>query len=187
MANIKVSQATIDKIKAMGMTAALKKAGGASPEMREGLKRMYGAKRVSAAGGSSSKPVTKSADAARSSASKGSVYKSADAARSAMPGKGPAARISTAKPKANTTSNPFTALHNVASPYGNKSQKWVNPLDAVQRKIGTPSPADIAAAKVKKPVTKEQKIAKVSAINAKRAGISVAEYNNRLAKAKKSK
>jgi len=43
---IRVSQATIDKIKAMGMTAALKKSAGASPEMKEALTRMYGARRV---------------------------------------------------------------------------------------------------------------------------------------------
>jgi hypothetical protein len=45
----KVSQATIDKIKAMGMKKALAGAGSASAEMREGLKRMYGSKRVGAA------------------------------------------------------------------------------------------------------------------------------------------
>ena len=45
----KVSQATIDKIKAMGMKKALAGAGGASAEMREGLKRLYGAKRVGVA------------------------------------------------------------------------------------------------------------------------------------------
>ena len=49
----KVSQATIDKIKKMGMTKALKKASGANPEMKEALTRMYGARRVAAA----SKPV----------------------------------------------------------------------------------------------------------------------------------
>ena len=78
----KVSQATIDKIKAMGMKKALAGAANASPEMREGLKRMYGAKRVSAAGGSS-KPAARSADEARASASRGTTYKSADAARAA--------------------------------------------------------------------------------------------------------
>ena len=79
----KVSQATINKIKAMGMTKALKGAANASPEMREGLKRLYGAKRVSAA--APSKPVAKSPDAARSSAMKPSkpVARSADAARAA--------------------------------------------------------------------------------------------------------
>jgi len=77
----KVSQATIDKIKAMGMTKALKSASSASPEMREGLKRLYGAKRVAAA--APSKPAARSADAARSGAMKPSkpMAKSADAAR----------------------------------------------------------------------------------------------------------
>ena len=111
----KVSQATINKIKAMGMTKALKGAATASPEMREALKRMYGASRVSAAGGSS-KPAAKSADAARAAATKptssgggkyvgsrfvpntpapkkpsasGVVYKSADAARAAATNKKP--------------------------------------------------------------------------------------------------
>jgi hypothetical protein len=49
----KVSQATIDKIKSMGMSAALKGASGASAEMQEGLRRMYGASRVKAAMGTS--------------------------------------------------------------------------------------------------------------------------------------
>ena len=91
MAKIKVSQATIDKIKTMGMTKALKGASNASPEMREALTRMYGARRVSAAGGSS-KPAARSADAARAGAMKpkGTTYKSADAARAAAskPAKG---------------------------------------------------------------------------------------------------
>lgn len=84
MAKVKVSQATIDKIKAMGMTKALKSAPKANPEMKEALTRMYGARRVAAA--MPSKPVAKSADAARANASKssGAKYKSADAARSSM-------------------------------------------------------------------------------------------------------
>ena len=47
-APIKVSQATIDRIKADGMTNALKKAvmGKASAAYVEGVKRMYGTKRV---------------------------------------------------------------------------------------------------------------------------------------------
>lgn len=75
----KVSQSTIDKIKSMGMKKALAGAANASPEMREGLKRLYGAKRVAAA--APSKPVAKSADAARSAATAGAKYKSADSAR----------------------------------------------------------------------------------------------------------
>lgn len=75
----KVSQATIDKIKSMGMKKALAGAATASPEMREGLKRMYGAGRVAAA--KSTAPKYKSADAARSGATGGAKYKSADSAR----------------------------------------------------------------------------------------------------------
>ena len=46
-----VSQAVIDKIKSDGMTAALAKAGkgGVGAAYMEGVKRMYGAKRVAAA------------------------------------------------------------------------------------------------------------------------------------------
>ena len=46
-----VSQAMIDRIKSDGMTAALKKAGtgAVSASYMEGVKRMYGAKRLAAA------------------------------------------------------------------------------------------------------------------------------------------
>lgn len=105
----KVSQATIDKIKAMGMTKALKGAANASPEMREGLKRLYGAKRVAAA--LPSKPAAKSADEARANAmkpAKGAVYKSADAARSAAskPAKPVAKSADAARMGANTVMAP---------------------------------------------------------------------------------
>jgi len=62
-AGLKVSQATITKIKDMGMSAALKKAGtSANAEFVEGVKRMYGARRLSAArsAGSAKKPKTSS-------------------------------------------------------------------------------------------------------------------------------
>lgn len=96
---VKVSQATIDKIKKMGMTKALAGAKGASPEMKEALTRMYGAKRVSAAGGSTAAKY-KSADSARSAAAP-ARYKSADAARMGS------APVKTSKPK--TTSTPKTS------------------------------------------------------------------------------
>ena len=48
----KVSQSTIDSIKKMGMGAALKKAASSkNPEYLEGIKRMYGAKRLASAQG----------------------------------------------------------------------------------------------------------------------------------------
>ena len=59
MAKIKVSQATIDKIKTMGMTKALKGASGATPEMKEALTRMYGARRVAAAAPAAAVPSTR--------------------------------------------------------------------------------------------------------------------------------
>lgn len=45
----KVSQSTINKIKSMGMSAALKSANSANPEMREGIRRLYGATRYNKA------------------------------------------------------------------------------------------------------------------------------------------
>lgn len=152
MAKIKVSQKTIDNIKAMGMTKALKGAGSASPEMKEALKRMYGAKRVAAAGGSS-KPAAKSADAARAAAMKpsssggkyvgsrfvantpapkkpsasGVVYKSADAARAAATNKKPATRIPSATQFGGT-------------PMPNKNTKPGNFGTSSVRKAGTNMP-----------------------------------------------
>ena len=52
---MQVTQATIDKIKKMGMTKALASAKSGNKEFREGLRRMYGAKRLEKAlGGMSS-------------------------------------------------------------------------------------------------------------------------------------
>ena len=184
MAKIKVSQSTIDKIKAMGMTAALKKAPNASPEMREALTRMYGAKRVASAAGSKSKPVSKSADAARGSSTKVSakpVYKSADAARSAMPGKGPMTSMGTKK---SGTTDPFArAVFGVGRAISNSG------AGASTRKpvAGKPSVGEkISGVLSGKGVGNRASATSVAATNAKRLGISVAEYNKRLA-AKKSK
>ena len=90
-----VKQSTIDNIKKMGMSAALKKAGSSkNAEFVQGVKRMYGADRLKTAMKTANKPVAKSADAARSMAmGKGTnnaknakrnqpVAKSADEARS---------------------------------------------------------------------------------------------------------
>jgi hypothetical protein len=105
MAKIKVSQATIDSIKKMGMTKALAGASKASPEMKEALTRMYGARRV-AASTAKTAPASKSPDAARAKAgmAKPMVAKSADAARKA------ATKTSTTKApmkKKSGTTDPF--------------------------------------------------------------------------------
>jgi hypothetical protein len=67
---IKVSQATIDKIKKMGMTAALKSAPKANAEMTEALRRMYGQRRLDAATKSKS-----SVPAQKSTPEKGTGFK----------------------------------------------------------------------------------------------------------------
>ena len=171
---IKVSQATIDKIKKMGMTKALKGASKANPEMKEALKRMYGARRVAAA--MPSKPATRSADAARSNAMKRAkaMYKSADSARSTT------TKTSSTKAsvKKSGTTDPFAkAVFGVGRAISN------NGAGTSTRKsvAGKPSIGEkITAAVTGKGVGNRQTAASVAAINAKRMGISVAEYNRRL-------
>lgn len=199
----KVSQATINKIKAMGMTKALKGAANASPEMREGLKRLYGAKRVGAAGGSSSPRYT-SPDAARAgikTSPKPTVkYGSADAARSATgtrnaPAKTADAARAAAMNKSNPSKLPYKAGFGATNmPYKTGSTgKAQNMPNTGAKKPGTTDPfAKFVFGAAKKlsggslNSTGGKTAAQVAASNAKRMGISVAEYNRRL-NAKKNK
>jgi hypothetical protein len=116
---IKVSQATIDKIKKMGMTAALKSAPKANAEMTEGLRRMYGQRRLDAAKpkvapkptdsrfSGVKKPDPKKPTDSRFSGVKKAAPKPTDSRFSgvkanqspAMPGKGPAAKVAAQKTK----------------------------------------------------------------------------------------
>ena len=181
---VKVSQATIDKIKAMGMTKALKTAanGKANAEMREGLKRMYGAKRLNAAE-TSTKPYnvrpSSSADAARTKATSKPMAKSADAARAAATKKVAAK----APVKKSTTTDPFAkAVFGVGRAISN------NGSGAATRKpvAGKPSVGEkISAALSGKGVGNRASASSVAATNAKRMGISVAEYNKRMNAKKK--
>lgn len=107
---VTVSQATIDKIKSQGMTAAIKKAaaGGASASYVEGVKRMYGAARLAKATSS------RIGEAQKPKAyGKGNMpaYRPATgpAKGTGMPGKGPTARMSeaAAKKKKSGTTDPF--------------------------------------------------------------------------------
>jgi hypothetical protein len=187
MAKIKVSQSTIDQIKKMGMDKALKSAANASPEMKEGLRRMYGERRLAAAGGSTKAAAKSTAPSAISGKMKSSTTSSKpkSSAPSAISGKKvtTTSKKSTPAKKSNTTSNPATAAFNKLSPYGDKTQKFTNPFDKIQEKIGANSPADNAARKSKAPAPKVDKRAAVVATMAKRMGISVAEYNRRAAAA----
>ena len=93
-----VKQSTIDNIKKMGMTAALKKAGSSkNAEFVQGVKRMYGVKRLEASMASvkkANKSVAKSPDEARARAASKNmkrnqpVAKSADEARNKYIGTG---------------------------------------------------------------------------------------------------
>jgi len=93
-----VKQSTIDNIKKMGMSAALKKAGSSkNAEFVQGVKRMYGVDRLKKAM-AANKPVAKSPDAARAMAAGKNAKnakrnqptaKSPDEARQKYIGKGP--------------------------------------------------------------------------------------------------
>lgn len=102
-----VKQSTIDNIKKMGMSAALKKAGSSkNAEFVQGVKRMYGVKRLEASMASAKKSApAKSPDAARAkyAAKNKPAAKSADAARASYN------KSSSVKPKATpkyTSKNP---------------------------------------------------------------------------------
>lgn len=92
-----VKQSTIDQIKKMGMSASLKRAAkSGNTEFVEGVRRMYGQRRLSAA--VKARPAAKTADAARARAMnktpKVPTAKSPDEAR---------ARAMASAPKAKTT------------------------------------------------------------------------------------
>ena len=95
--------------------------------------------------------------------------------------------------KKNTTSNPLTAAFNKLSPYGDKTQKFNSPVGkglATKKSVkGKPSIGEqisgVFSGKTKigpKPTSQS-----VAATNAKRMGITVAEYNRRLNAAKNKK
>jgi cobalamin biosynthesis Mg chelatase CobN len=147
---IKVSQATIDKIKKMGMSAALKSAPKADAEMSEALRRMYGQRRVDAAVKAASPTTTPRAVMSRTSST---VAKSS--APSAVSGK----KVSASTAKKSTP-----------------AKSAGNGLPGVSRGKATSLGLSIGP---------KRTTASVSAENAKRMGISVAEYNRRLNAKKK--
>ena len=174
----KVSQATIDKIKKMGMTKALKSAPNASPEMKEGLKRMYGATRLAAA----TKVSTKPAQMNVREAERKTPMKSNPTARIADR-KTPVAKKAAAMPKKSGTTDPFAkAVFGVgraitSGKLGASGGKTAAEIAAINkaRASGTVPPKK----------NNSRTVASVAATNAKRMGISVAEYNRRLNAKKK--
>ena len=124
-----VKQSTIDNIKSMGMSAALKKAGSSkNAEFVQGVKRMYGVKRLEASMASAKKSApSKSPDAARAKyATKNKpAAKSADEARSKYakrPGDKPGGGTSRRPMTIGTGSNKITAKPK----YTSKNPKPIN-------------------------------------------------------------
>ena len=152
---IKVSQATIDKIKKMGMTAALKGAPKASAEMQEGLRRMYGQRRLDAA----SKTTTVSKPSRAVMARPGSTPRST--APGAISGRTP---VKSAQPKKPTpTARPNAAQIKAGESRAGGSYKY-NP----SQKVGT-KPAKSAAEKAKEAADRTAR-RKAAAAAVKRAG-----------------
>lgn len=112
----KVSQSTINDIKKMGMTKALalagkngKTSGGMAREFQEGVRRMYGAKRLEAAKAKYAPVKSKSADAARAGATKPVATK---------PAAKPAAKGSSAATKAKVIGGTVAAIGLLAAGKG---------------------------------------------------------------------
>ena len=113
-----VKQSTINNIKSMGMSAALKKAGSSkNAEFVQGVKRMYGVKRLEASMAKAKKSApSKSPDAARAKYARKNkpAAKSADAAR--------AKYIGTGSNKAK-----MTTINKMKPKYTSKNPKPMNP------------------------------------------------------------
>jgi hypothetical protein len=112
----KVSQATIDKIKTMGMTKALASAGKTKPGQRaefiQGIRRMYGADRLAAARKSANtQPGKVSPRAAERGTTKVSPRAAERATKPGMLNAGPKAKVATvAKAKSGMTKPPSSKL-----------------------------------------------------------------------------
>lgn len=137
----KVSQSTIDKIKSMGMSAALKSAKSASPEMREGIRRLYGASRYNAAVAGTGRSASASTAASRAGmgrASKG-MTETAPGTRSSKPKLGAKTVMAPSNP--NRQNMPYKTPG--AKPvqkdmYGNKVKSNVT-IGAKKKAASTPS------------------------------------------------
>ena len=108
---MKVSQATIDSIKSAGMAAALKKAaGGASAAYVEGVKRMYGASRLSAAQAKVKKAAPGSGSGTvnpKQAGPKGASTSYSPAPRKASTSYSPVKKSTVAAKKKSATTDPF--------------------------------------------------------------------------------
>ena len=150
--NVRVSQKTIDEIKKMGMTKALKTVAGASKASGmdasakawvEGVKRLYGANRVAAA----TKSTPKSSSSYPSPSSAGRNSSGMGSTSPKMPKPGPAARVAS---KASSSTPPRTYGPTIANPAASaKSKPKSAPKVAKPNKSALTSSDSAAIAKAK--------------------------------------
>ena len=145
---IKVSQSTIDDIKKMGMTKALKLAGqnskaaqgGLVKEYQEATRRLYGEKRFAAATGktstASTAPKYTSPDAARA-ANAPAKYKSPDAARAASTPANYKTKSAAVKAAASTSARGGTAKQSLNAMKNNPPAKKSGGIGGTLKKIAT--------------------------------------------------
>jgi hypothetical protein len=174
---IKVSQATIDKIKKMGMTKALKSAPKANAEMTEALRRMYGQRRLDAATKATSTKQPRQGVLPKAVQPRQGVLPKSSAP-SAVSGR--KVSTSSAKPKANGLPGVTRGgSSQYKSPFGKNGAATRKPV------AGKPSVGEqitgLFTGKTK--IGPNRTVESVSATMAKRMGISVAEYNRRRAAA----
>lgn len=158
---ITVSQATIDQIKAQGMTAALKKAaaGGVSASYMEGVKRMYGASRLAKAtaaninAASKPKAYGKNNTPAYRPATAGQVkFNASKAASASAQGKGPkssmaAGRTSSTSAPKDTRSNATKLFDLLGGKNGTnpKSKEKAAYLEAERKRVAAARKREAAA------------------------------------------
>jgi hypothetical protein len=116
--------------------------------------------------------------------------KSKSSTPSAISGKKVSTTAKKPAAKKNTTSNPLTAAFNKLSPYGDKTQKFNSPVGkglATKKSVkGKPSIGEqISGVFSGKSSGLKKTYLSVAEENAKRMGLSVAEYNRRLNAKKK--
>ena len=122
----KVSQTTIDNIKKLGMTAALKKAGSTkNPEYLEGIRRMYGAKRLAAAQGATKSTAKRAFSPAQKTAMGMGATKKAAA---------PAAKKSSSMTPAQAAEAKWRSADRYSNPSAKKKSTYKAPTPSAQQK-----------------------------------------------------
>ena len=169
---IKVSAKTVAQLRKGTMAGNLAKAKNASPEMREALVRFYGAKRVNAAGGTTSKSV-KTPSAKQTGGMTGAKPKAAPSSATRMDKpKAKATGASTAKSKSSfapSGSKSTPVERGYEKVYTKVTSQGSKPLVDVPKKLGGAQSKLNAKAAANKTLLADQK--KKAQANAKKNGM----------------